>query len=146
MNTLQEFEVVLDETRKGRVLKNRRGMTLVEILIVLSILAAITATIGVVAFNQLATAKTQETKVKLGKITGQVQIYVTLQTPPALPDSLNDLVEPGNGLKPLLKESDIKDAWGQDIIYTKKGNRSYELRSPGDDGQDGNEDDVVLEE
>ena len=143
---LREMEVVVHEARRGRALRNRKGMTLVEILIVMSILAAITATIGVVAFNQLANAKTQETKVKLGKIAGQIQVYATLQTPPALPDGLNDLVEPGNGLKPLLKEADTKDAWGQDISYDKKGNQSYELRSPGADGQDGNDDDIVLEE
>jgi hypothetical protein len=112
----------------------------------LSILAAIMVTVGVVAFNQLDNAKRQETKVKLGKIAGQVQTYATLQTPPALPDSLRDLVEPGNGLRPLLKESDTKDAWGQDIVYSKSGNRSYELRSPGIDGQDGTEDDITHEE
>lgn len=142
---MKNAELIIAEARKRR-LKNRRGMTLVEILIVLSILAAVMVTVGVVAFNQLDNAKRQETKVKLGKIAGQVQTYATLQTPPTLPDGLKDLVEPPNGLKPLLKESDTKDAWGQDIAYTKRGNRSYELRSPGADGQDGNDDDITYEE
>jgi general secretion pathway protein G len=143
---MNNVENIIAEARKRGRIKNRKGMTLVEILIVLSILAAIMVTVGVVAFNQLDNAKKQETKVKLGKIAGQVQTFATLQTPPALPDSLQDLVEPPDGLKPLLKESDTKDAWGQDIAYNKKGNRSYELRSPGADGQDGNEDDVFYEE
>lgn len=142
---MNDAELIIRAARKRARIKNRRGMTLVEILIVLSILAAVMVTVGVVAFNQLANANKKQTEVKLGKIAGQIQVYATLQSPPALPDSLNDLVEPPGGLKPLLDEGDIKDAWGQDIAYQKKSNRAFELRSPGDDGQDGTDDDVVLE-
>lgn len=132
--------------RRHRVRRHPRGMTLVEIMIVLTIIAGIMVTVGVVAFNQLDNANIKTTQVTLRKVSGQIQQYYSFQTPPALPDSLSELTNPPGGESPYAKETDLKDAWGQEIQYEKSGNKDYKLRSSGPDGQDGSEDDIEYEE
>lgn len=127
-------------------LPNRKGMTLVEIMIVLTILAGIMVTVGVVAFEQLKKGNIKTTEVKLRKLSGQIQQYYAFQTPPALPDSLQDLLNPPGNEGAYVKDTDLKDAWGQDIQYEKSGNREYKLVSSGPDGSGGTEDDIEFEE
>jgi general secretion pathway protein G len=132
--------------RRHRARRHPRGMTLVEIMIVLTIIAGIMVTVGVVAFNQLDNANIKTTQVTLRKVSGQIQQYYSFQTPPALPDSLSELTNPPGGESAYAKETDLKDAWGQEIQYEKSGNKDYKLRSSGPDGQDGTEDDIEYEE
>lgn len=120
-----------------------RGMTLVEIMIVLTILSSMMVAVGVYAFDALERAKIKETGLRLNKIDAKVQEYYAFVSPSALPDSLESLVNPPGGEPAYLKEVDIKDAWGRDIVYSRTGDRDYELRSAGSDGSDGNEDDIV---
>lgn len=126
--------------------RSRRGMTLVEILIVLTILAGIMVTVGVVAINQLNNAKIKESKLRLNKLSNKIQEFYAFQEPNGLPDELGNLVSPPGGESPYVKPEDIKDSWGNDVIYNKTSDRNYELRSPGPDGQDGNDDDITVEE
>lgn len=134
------------EVRRRQARRHPRGMTLVEIMIVLTIIAGIMVTVGVVAFNQLDKANIQTTRVALRKISGQIQQYYSFQSPPALPDSLTELINPPGGESAYAKDTDVKDAWGQEIQYEKTGNKDYKLRSIGPDGQDGTEDDIEYEE
>jgi general secretion pathway protein G len=127
-------------------LPNRKGMTLVEIMIVLTILAGIMVTVGVVAFDQLKKANIKTTQVKLRKLSGQIQQYYAFQTPPALPESLQDLVNPPGNEGSYVKDTDLKDAWGNDILYEKSGSREYKVISAGPDGSSGTEDDIEFEE
>lgn len=132
-------------THVAAALSNRKGMTLVEIMIVLTILAGIMVAVGVAAFDALDRANIKQTKVKLEKISAKVQEYYAFQSPAAMPENIKDLTNPPGGEPAYLKEGDIKDAWGQDITYSKTGNRDYELRSPGPDGSDGSADDITLD-
>ena len=126
------------------LLKDRRGMTLVEIMIVLTILAGIMVAVGVVAFDQLDKANIKTTKVKLVKIDNKIQEYYAFQSPAGMPDSLQSLVSPPGGEPAYLKEDDLKDAWGQEITMSLSG-RKYELTSPGPDGANGGTDDITHE-
>lgn len=126
-------------------LPNRKGMTLVEIMIVLTILAGIMVAVGVYAFDALDRANISQTRVKLEKISAKVQEFYAFQSPSAMPEALTDLTSPPGGEPAYLKDVDLKDAWGNDISFSRSGNREFELRSPGPDGADGTQDDVVLE-
>lgn len=141
------IEAEIDTVEVARVaamLPNRKGMTLVEIMIVLTILAGIMVAVGVVAFDQLDKANIKTTKVKLVKIDSKIQEYYAFQSPSAMPDSLQDLINPPNGEPPYLRETDLKDAWGQDINGSISG-RKYELSSAGPDGATGSADDIIHE-
>jgi len=132
--------------RRHRLLPVPRGMTLVEIMIVLTIIAGIMVAVGVAGFNALDRAKIKTSKIKVNKVSSALQDYYAVQEPNALPGQLTDLVNPPGGEKGYLKEEDLKDAWNNDIVYNKTGDRGFELRSPGPDGNDGNEDDITVEE
>ncbi len=127
-----------------RIVANRKGMTLVEIMIVLTILAGIMVAVGVVAFDQLDKANIKTTQVKLQKISSKVQEYYAFQSPSAMPDGMSDLTSPPGGEPPYLQETDTKDAWGRDISISVSG-RSYTISSAGPDGAEGGKDDVILE-
>ncbi|MEO1269639.1 MAG: type II secretion system protein GspG [Myxococcota bacterium] len=127
-------------------LRDRRGMTLVEIMIVLTILAGIMVTVGVYAFDALDRAKIKDTNLKLRKVAQKVQEYYAFKSPNAMPDSLDNLVNPPGGEPPYLKDEDIRDAWGRELSFDRKGDRSFVLRSAGPDGDDGSQDDISLEE
>jgi len=71
--------------------------------------------------------------------------YVSEGTVRELPTHLYDLVEPPSGRAPLASPEEIKDAWGNEIIFTAKPDRHYTLRSVGPDNRFGGEDDLVLE-
>ncbi len=134
----------VEVVRAASMLPNRKGMTLVEIMIVLTILAGIMVAVGVYAFDALDRANIAQTRVKLEKISSKVQEFYAFQSPSAMPDNISDLTSPPGGEPAYLRDQDIKDSWGNPISYSKSGNRAYELRSPGPNGSEGDADDVVL--
>ena len=136
--------VEVEPATVAALLRDRRGMTLVEIMIVLTILAGMMVAVGVVAFDQLDKANIKTTTVKLVKIDNKIQEYYAFQSPAAMPDSLQSLVSPPGGEPAYLKENDLKDAWGQEISMSLSG-RKYELSSPGPDGASGGSDDITHE-
>lgn len=148
-----EPEVVTDAPEESvaeravvHALRRRRGMTLVEIMIVLTILAGIMVTVGVFAFDALDRANIKNTQLKLRKVAQKVQEYYAFKTPNEMPDSLDNLVNPPGGEPPYLKQEDVQDAWGREMSFERKGDRSFVIRSAGPDGDDGSQDDIILEE
>lgn len=59
------------------------------------------------------------------------------------PSSLYDLVEPPRG-EPVLAQPDLRDPWGNDVLYTLHEGGRFELRSVGPDNAWGGADDMVL--
>lgn len=59
------------------------------------------------------------------------------------PASLYDLVEPPSG-EPVLAQPDLRDPWGNDVLYTLHEGGRFELRSVGSDNAWGGGDDMVL--
>ncbi len=137
--------------RLWRQIRNRsgrgaapRGMTLVEIMIVITIMASIMGVVGFYVFGTLNQAKTKNAKLGIQKLNGIVQSYYLMQSPNDVPDSLDDLTQ---GPNPLVKDqSKLNDPWGNKYIYNKNGSQDYEIYSAGPDGQQGTEDDVYAED
>lgn len=122
--------------------RRHAGFTILEIVIVFILLAGIMAFVGPKIFEQMGRAKSQEAKVRIQHIVGQVEIY-KLEVG-KLPASLQDLVKQPAGADrwggPYLKEPDLKDAWGNDYRYTVPGQgKAYEIVSLGADGKEGGE-------
>jgi general secretion pathway protein G len=127
--------------RKQPQSRRQRGFTILEIVIVFILLAGIMAFVGPKIFEQMNRAKSQEARVRLLNLVGQIEMY-KLEVG-KYPDNLGALVRnPGsdkwNG--PYVKEPDLKDAWGNDYRYTLPGQgKAYDLLSLGADGRDGGE-------
>lgn len=119
-------------------LQNNRGMTLVEVLIVLTIMASIMGVVGFVAVGALDKAGKKEAVVEMGTLgQGVEQFYI--MNGRTYPQSLDELVK-DNTIKKV-----PKDPWNQDYVYVVN-DKSFELSSKGPDGIDGNEDDIKYEQ
>lgn len=122
-------------------LKKAKGMTLVEIMIVITIMASVMGVVGFFVFGALDRANARTAEVEIQQLKQMVNNYYLTSTPQRLPDSLHDLTE---GPAPLTQEVPT-DPWGNDYIYLRHSNREFEIFSVGADGVQGTEDDVRVD-
>lgn len=120
-------------------LKNARGMTLVEIMIVITIMASVMGVVGFFVFGALDTANERTARIEIQQLEQMVNAFYLSTSPNRLPDTLDELTQ---GNSPLTKEVPL-DPWGNDYIYRKNSNRDFVIISPGADGIEGTEDDVT---
>lgn len=122
--------------------KMNKGMTLIEIMIVLAIIGLIAAIGGPIALNMYENAKVNATKQSIKGVQSAIKLF-HLATD-AYPQKLKDLVtrpsEPDVaanwGPKPYM-EKEPADSWGKKFIYklTPDGEHEYELYSYGPNGK-----------
>jgi general secretion pathway protein G len=110
-----------------------RGMTLIEIMVVLVILGMIAGAIGWNVLGQLNDANIKNATLDVKAIANAVDMYQIKHQ--RLPESMAELV-PGE-----IKEI-RKDPWGQQYIYIKSGADGYEVISYGKDKAQGGGDDI----
>jgi len=120
----------------------QRGFTILEIVIVFILLAGLMAYVGPKIFEQMGKAKSQEAKIRIQNLVGQIEIY-RLEVG-KYPDNLQALLKQPPGVDkwngPYIKEPDLKDAWGNDYRYTIPGQgKAFDLVSLGADGKEGGE-------
>ena len=128
--------------RNTRPARRQGGFTILEIVIVFILLAAIMAFIGPRIFEQMGRAKSGEAKIRIQSLVGQIEMY-RLEVG-KYPDNLQALVKQPGGVDkwngPYAKDTDLKDAWGNDYRYTVPGQgKAFDLVSLGADGRDGGE-------
>jgi general secretion pathway protein G len=120
------------------MLRNSRGMTLIEIMIVLVILSSLGAILAQSVMGKLETARVRETKILIAEVQKALDLYNT--DCGSYPQSLESLVKadpscPSWGPEPYLKKIQ-KDAWNHDLIYENDNGTSI-IRSLGKDGKEG---------
>ena len=128
---------------RPRSAKREAGFTILEIVIVFILLAGIMAFVGPKIFEQMGRAKSQEAKIKIQYLQGQVEMY-RLEVG-KYPQSLAELLRAPGGTEgkwngPYVKQdADLKDAWGNDYTYTVPGQNSkpFDIISLGADGKPG---------
>lgn len=116
-----------------------RGMTIIEMMIVLVIMGMIMVTIGGYSFNAIQNARLQDAKVQVGQLAQGLEEYRVLVG--EYPASLDDLVRPPGGLAPIRREIP-NDPWGNSYQYRRTSRDAFELFSTGPDGRAGTEDDI----
>ncbi len=133
---------------RARRAHQRRGFTLLELLLVLSILVVIGG-IAVVNFGTAQTdaninaTKTQLTSLKNGIEMYKIKFNGLPETLDALKDGPSDAAKKARWTGPIMNEIP-GDAWTNAIVYSVNGN-TFELRSGGPDGQVNTQDDIVEE-
>jgi len=135
-------EELMDRRIQGRLAQRRRrrtrGMTLVEIMVVVAIIGMIMGAVAVGAMSQLEKAKVKNTKMIIHNVQEALVHYATDNTD-SCPKTLSELVSQ----KYLNK--DPKDDWGQPLMYvcpSTHGGDSGDVWSKGEDKQDGTADDI----
>jgi general secretion pathway protein G len=124
------------KTRIGRAAA--RGMTLIEIMIVVAIIGMLMGTVGVFAFGRLEKAKVTDTKLVI-KTIEQALVHFQTDNTDSCPKSLSDLVT-GKYL-----DKQPKDAYGQELIFKCPGDHNTDgadIISRGKDKQEGTADDI----
>ncbi|MBK8914598.1 MAG: type II secretion system major pseudopilin GspG [Phycisphaerales bacterium] len=135
--------------------RRRRGFTLFEVLMVIVILGVLAAVIVPSFMNTGEQAK---------KDLAAQQVSTALRTPlelfkthtgryPTSEEGLKVLFERPSDetisqkwAGPYLQNADVKDPWSRALIYNSPGQYnqgSYDLSSPGPDGQPGTDDDIT---
>jgi len=130
--------------------QDRRGFTLIEIMVVIVILAMLAALVGPKLMGRADDAKVQTTRTQIGNIESALKLYkLDNGVYPTTEQGLNALVaKPTVGVIPknykeggyLEKKQVPKDAWGNDYLYVSPGEHGdYDLFSYGVDGAKGGE-------
>jgi len=131
-------------------LNNKRGFTLIEIMVVIVILALLAALVGPKILGRTDDAKIQTTKTQIRSIESALKLYkLDNGNYPTTEQGLNSLVaKPTVGVIPknykeggYLESKQVpKDGWGNDYIYVAPGEHGdYDLSSYGADGVKGGE-------
>lgn len=94
----------------------RAAFTLVEVLVVMAIIVIIAGTGTIAALNFLAESRVKEAKIKASNIAKACESYKATHDS-MWPTSLNELISPTDGSKPLLQGGDtaIIDPWGKNF-------------------------------
>jgi general secretion pathway protein G len=130
------LEVPMNATLNARsrawVRRARRGMSLVEVMIVIAIIVTLMAIVGGGAFyifNNQALPET--TRIQLMDIAKRVDIYALKKKgPPSMSE----------GLKAVFPDGEVPtDGWGNAFVYVVPGpnNSDYDIVSYGNDGAEG---------
>ena len=123
--------------RLGGLATNQRGMTLVEIMIVVTIMASVMGVVGFAVMNALEKANINEAKIQISQLENAVDAYYLQTDPHEHPTSLEELAE-----QRILETYEVpKDPWGNEFVYRNQ-KRGFEILSLGPDGQEGTDDDI----
>jgi general secretion pathway protein G len=127
-----------------QLLKNKKGMTLLEIMIVLAILAGLIAVLASQVNGRLKKARINEARIQIGEYGKALDMFYT--DCGFYPTELSALlVAPSNcsnwGPDPYVKKLS-KDPWSHDFVYETNG-ASFKLKSYGADGKEGGEKDAA---
>ncbi len=124
----------MNRDRKRRAAE--RGMTLIEIMVVLVIIGLIAAAVTVNVMGSLAEAKNKQAKTDLHTIENCLDLYkLEKGRYPTTEEGLPAVVAAG-------KCKNLKDPWGNDYVYLYPGQLhpdSFDVKSYGEDGKPGGE-------
>ena len=138
------------------MLRNQRGMTLIEIMIVIAIIGGLMVALGNVAINQRNKARYENAKIHLKTVQKALELYNgDCMSYPKTDVGLKALTAnpgadacPNWGPQPYIKEKELRDPWNHELSYESDG-ATMSLRSYGADGKDGGDGynkDVILDE
>ncbi len=126
---------------------NRRrkdaGITLLEVLVVLAIIAMVTTVAAPRILDNFGRAKAQTATVQMANIKGALQIfYLDVGRFPTEAEGLQALIAAPSGIQswsgPYIDAEAILDPWGRGYLYRSPGQEdAFDLFTLGRDGQPG---------
>jgi general secretion pathway protein G len=123
---------------------SERGFTLVEMLVVITIIGLIMSLVGPRVLSYLGESKVKAAKIQIQSFASALDLfYLDAGRYPTTAEGLAALVKPAAGVTawngPYLKGGNVpNDPWGTPYLYRSPGERNpYEIISYGSDGQEG---------
>ncbi|MCB0407365.1 MAG: type II secretion system major pseudopilin GspG [Bdellovibrionales bacterium] len=126
--------------KQKQILRDSKGMTLLEIMIVLAILGGLMAVLATQVMGRFKKANVEQTKIQINQIGQALDMYYTdCGSYPATLEALRSNTDSCNnwGPDPYLKD-EPRDAWGNQLYYERDGG-SYYIMSYGEDRREGGE-------
>jgi general secretion pathway protein G len=123
------------EAKRRAHLRRRRGMTLVEIMIVVIIMAMIATAVGMAVIPQLVTARIRQAQTDAATIRSAVEVFQA-ETPGTCP-SVEELIE----RRILNARTQTDDPWSHPYVIDCES-ADVSVSSLGPDGNAGTEDDI----
>jgi general secretion pathway protein G len=124
--------------------RSERGYTLIEILVVISIIGLIMALVGPRVLNYLTESKVKTARIQIQSFASALDLfYLDAGRYPTSAEGLTVLVRPTAGIAawngPYLKGGLVpNDPWGKPYLYRSPGEHgAYDVVSLGSDGQEG---------
>jgi general secretion pathway protein G len=133
-------------TRSSNLVRRRRtrGMSLIEIMIVITLIGLVTAAIGVGVMGQLERGQISTASSQAMEVAKNMDLFkLSNGRYPTTSEGIQALVSPPKG-KPFMEKMP-KDPWGNDFFYVIPGTKNpnkFDVRSKGPDGIEGNADDI----
>jgi len=121
--------------------RQQRGMTLIEIMVVVIIIGLIGTAVAVNVIGRLNEAKVQTAKSDIAKIADAIDQYKMMRNNYPTGEEALDVLIREKFLK-ANKDGKIKDPWGKEYIYLYPGQThtdAYDVKSYGADGAPGGE-------
>ena len=126
--------------------RNARGMTLIEILVVLVLIGVVLGIVGGNFIGKGEKAKADAAKIEIGQISQTLDLYkLEIGRYPTTQEGLQALIAAPAGVTnwngPYWKKTSVpKDPWGNEYKYTSPAQAApYEIISLGADGREGGE-------
>jgi general secretion pathway protein G len=130
--------------RTRQIRKTNSGITLLEVMVSLAIIAMVAALVAPRVIGSFGRAKSQTAQVQLANVKGALQLYyLDIGQYPAETEGLNNLLEKPDGIAgwdgPYVESLDeLKDPWGRMILYAfPVQDGGFDLSTYGRDGQPG---------
>ncbi|QQN61977.1 type II secretion system major pseudopilin GspG [Bradyrhizobium diazoefficiens] len=130
--------------RRRRCRRGEEGFTLVEMLVVITIIGMIMALVGPRVLNYLSESRVKAAKIQIQSFSSALDLfYLDAGRFPTGSEGLAALAHPVSGVSswngPYVKGGNVpNDPWGNPYVYKQPGEKDpYEIRSLGSDGQEG---------
>ncbi|MDY7225442.1 type II secretion system protein GspG [Hyalangium rubrum] len=124
------------EKTKKQQRRHNRGMTLIEIMVVITILGLIAAAVGVAVIPQLNQARVDRAHLDIKNIQNALKLYYTKK---------GNYPDTATGLRGLVEmqalEQIPRDPWNNEYVYLNEGGKPV-VSSYGADGTSGGGDDI----
>ena len=125
-----------------------RGMTIIEILIVIALMSTIMAVLVTRLLDKSDDAKKQLASVSMGTLKNALDMYRLKNSRyPTTEEGLTALIEAPASAKnwggPYAEPNQINDPWNRPYRYESSGPKVFKIICLGVDGEEGTEDDVV---
>jgi general secretion pathway protein G len=144
MREMSMKTVIVLRRNAARARKFQRGFTLVEMLVVITIIGLIMALVGPRVLNYLGESKVKTAKIQIQSFASAIDLfYLDAGRYPTSAEGLAALVQRTGDIAvwngPYLKGGSVpNDPWGKPYIYRSPSEHgSYDVISYGSDGQEG---------